>query len=123
MERLMENQTQDRTRSANQELRNFLRRVECLANGTGTMSEDDLQKVSQRLLNLAPEIGDASRSETLNAGLQSEIAEYVRNLKALQEVLEKVRCVMLARRALLETAKRHIDSLQSWVNAFGQTTY
>lgn len=119
----MENQTQVHFRSANQVLRDFLRRVECLANGTITMSEDDLQKGAERLFNLAPEIGDASRSETLNAALQGEIKEYVRNFRALQGALEKVRCIMLARRALFEPAKRHIDGLQSWVDAHDQTTY
>lgn len=119
----MENQMHARFLSANQELRDFLRRVEHLANGAGTVNEDDLQKIAQRLLNLAPEIGDASRSETLNAGLQLEIAEYVKNLQALQGALERVRFVMRARRAQLESAKRHKDGLHTWVNAYHETTH
>ncbi len=94
----MENQTHARIFSANQELRAFLRRAECLANGPGTVTEEDLNKISLRLMNLAPEIGDASRSETLDTGLQSEVAEYVKNLRALQGALEKVRCITLARK-------------------------
>jgi len=104
--------------SANQELRDFLRRVENLANGNGTITEGDLKTLSQRLSNLAPEIGDASHSETLDAGLRIEVAEYVKNLRALQIALEKVRCIMLARKLLLESAKRHLVGLQGWVNAY-----
>lgn len=113
----MENQTHESFLSANQMLRDFLRRVECLANGTGTVTENDLQKVWHRLLNLAPEIGDASRGKTLDAGLQDEIAEYAKNLRALQGALEKLRCVMLARRTQWDAAKHHIDGLRNLVNA------
>jgi hypothetical protein len=122
MEHMMDNQVHPRFRSANQELSEFLRRAEGLANGTGTVTEDDLAMVSQRLLNLAPEIGDASRGEKLNAGLQDEIGEYVKNLRALQGAVEKIRCVMLARRAQLQAAKRHTDGLEGWVDADQRTT-
>jgi len=70
---------------------------------------------SLRLLTLAPEIGDASRSATLDTSLQQEIAEYVKNLRALQGALEKVRCVMLARQVQLGAAKGRMDRLQGWV--------
>jgi hypothetical protein len=120
---LMEHQMHVRILSANEELRDFLWRVERLSNGTGTVSEDDLQQITQRLLNLTPEIGDASRSETLNAGLQMEIAEYVKNLRALQGALERVRSVTRARRAQLESAKRHKDNPQSWINAYYEITH
>jgi NTP pyrophosphatase (non-canonical NTP hydrolase) len=98
----MENQTHARFLAANQELRDFLRRVASLANGTGKATEEDLEKISLRLMNLGPEVGDASRSETLDTTLLSEVAEYVKNLKALQSALEKVRNVMPAHRAQLK---------------------
>lgn len=108
--------------AANQELRGLLARVEALANGTGNVTAYDLQGLAQRLQNIAPEIGDASRSETLDSALQIEVAEYVRNFRALQAALERVRCVMLSRRVQLEAAKRHMDGLQGWVNAYHRTT-
>jgi hypothetical protein len=122
MERLMDQHKHERFLSANQELRGFLRRLENLANGTGTITDVDLKALSQRLTFLAPEVGDASRSETLDAGLRSEVAEYVKNLRALQNALEKVRCIMLARKAQLEGAKRHLVELQGWVSTYSQTT-
>ena len=118
----MEYNKHERFLAANRELRDFLRRVEGLTTGTCSITEGDLKALSQRISTLAPEVGDASRSETLNLELRGEIAEYVNNLRALQIALEKVRCVMLARKMQLETKKRHLDGLQGWVNAYHQTT-
>jgi hypothetical protein len=122
MECLMENQTHARFLSANQELRDFLRRAERLVKKRGTASEEELKTISQCLLNLSPEVGDASRSETLDTGLQSEIAEYVKNLKALLGALEKVRNVMLARHVELEASKPRRRGPQGWRNLHPQVT-
>jgi hypothetical protein len=122
MERVMGQLHHERFLSANQDLRDFLHRVDKLAEGTGTITDSDLKSLSARLSTLAPEIGDASRSETLDAGLRNEVAEYVKNLRALQTALEKVRCIMLARKYQLDSAKRHLYGMQEWVNAYNHTT-
>ena len=111
----------ERFAAANDELRGFLHRVDGLTNGTATVSEGDLRSVSQRIANLAPEVGDASRGADLDENVRHEIGEYVRNLRALQLALEKVRCVMLARKVQLETAKRHVEGLKGWVEAYSHT--
>jgi hypothetical protein len=125
MERVMKHNGQDlkyeRFTAANDELRGFLRRVDGLANGTQSVSEGDLRSVSQRIANLGPEVGDASRGATLDQPLQEEIAEYVCNLRALQRALERVRCVMLARKVQLESAKRHVEGVKDWVDAYNHT--
>jgi hypothetical protein len=118
----MENQTHERFFSANQELRNFLRRAQGLVKRREIVSEEELDTISQCHQNLSPEVGDASRSGTLDASLQGEIAEYVRNLRALQGALEKARSVMLARRMQLEAKKRRTDGPQGWVHVRPQTT-
>ncbi len=118
----MNQQKHERFAIANQELTDFLRRIDGLARGTATVTEKDLQALSQRLSMLAPEVGDASRGETLDAELQNEIAKYVKNLRSLQIELEKLRCVMLARKVQLDNERRHLYGLQSWVNAYHQTT-
>jgi hypothetical protein len=122
MERLMEHQIHERFLSANQDLLGFLRRVDGLTTGTCSITEKDLKSLSEHLSSLAPEVGDASRGETLDAGLQQEIAEYVKNLRALQTALEKVRCYMLARKLQIEDERRHLDGLQGWVAMYRQTT-
>jgi hypothetical protein len=122
MEWWMKNQMHARFQSANQKLRDFLRRAEGLASKSGTVTERDLKQFSLRFITLAPEIGDASRSATLDTSLQQEIAEYVKNLRALQGALEKVRCVMLARQVQLGAAKGRMNRLQGWVDLDPQTT-
>ena len=116
----MEQHKHERFLSANEELRDFLQRAEGLASGTGSINERDLKVLSQRLSTLAPEIGDASRGETLDADLQNEMAQYVNHLRALQIALEKVRCVMLTRKRQLESQTRRLYGLQGWVNAYNQ---
>jgi ABC-type phosphate transport system auxiliary subunit len=127
MERVMKQMGQDlkheRFVAANEELRGFLHRVDGLVRGTDSVSEGDLRSVSQRIANLAPEVGDASRGANLDAQLQQEIAEYVRNLRALQTALEKVRCVMLARKLQIESAKRHVEGVKGWVEAYTHTLH
>ena len=118
----MERNKHEHFLSANQELRDFLGRVDGLASGTCSITEKDLQSLSQRLSSLAPEVGDASRGETLDTDLQCEIAEYVKSLRALQTALERVRCFMLARKLQIEGEKRHLEGLQGWVSAYRQTT-
>jgi hypothetical protein len=118
----MENQTHERFFSANQELRDFLRRAEVLVKKRGTVSDEELETISQCLLNLSPEVGDASRSETLDPSLQREIAEYVKNLKAFLCALEKVRSIKLARRAQLKATKGPAGGLHGWVHVRPQTT-
>lgn len=114
-------QNHERFLAANESLRTFLRKAEGLASGTSTINELDLESLSRHLSNLAPEVGDASRGETLDAGLREEIAEYVRNLRALQMALEKVRCIMLARKTQNEAQRRHLIELQGWVKAYQRT--
>jgi hypothetical protein len=118
----MENQTHERFFSANQELRDFLRRAEVLVKKLGTVSDEELETISQCLLNLSPAVGDASRSETLDTGLQGEIAEYVKNLKAFLGALERVRSMKLARRAQLKAANGQTGGLRGWIHVRPQTT-
>lgn len=118
----MENQTHERFCSANQLLLDYLRRAEVLAKKRGTVSDEELETLSQCLLNLSPEVGDASRSEMLDSSLQREIAEYVKNLKAFLAALEKVRSIMLVRREQLKAAKGKTNGLHGWVHVRPQTT-
>jgi hypothetical protein len=122
MERLVDRQTHQRFAAANQELSEFLRKVDGLANGTELITEHDLQSLSQRLSDLAPEVADGLKAQASAHGQQDELLEYIGNLRTLQTSLETVYCVMLARKVQLDGAKRHLHGLQGWVNAYNQTT-
>lgn len=107
--------------AANLELRAFLRRAEGLAGWAETVSEEELRGIWHRLVELAPEMQDGTGCDTLDTELQEELAAYVKNLRALQEAAETIRCVMLVRRAELESAKQHLKGLQSWIHAYQLT--
>jgi hypothetical protein len=88
---VMKQHGHDRFEACNKELRHFLRLAEVLANVNGTAGDADLKTVRMRLLNQSVEVGEASRSVTLDASLRIELAEYVKNLRALQKAMEKQR--------------------------------
>jgi hypothetical protein len=102
MERVMTELNHEGFAVAINELRGFLRRMDA----TESVSEGDLRTVSHRIANLAPEVGEASRSATLNKFLQTEIAEYVRNFRALQAALDRLRFAMLARKVQIGCANQ-----------------
>jgi hypothetical protein len=122
MERVMNFRKQEAFVSANQELSKFLRKVDCLANGTGSVTEADLLSLSRRIEALSQEVHNYPLAETVGDGVPNEVSEYVKNLRAVQAALETVRCVMLARKTQLDGAKRHLRGVQGWVNAYRQTT-
>jgi hypothetical protein len=109
-------QTHERFLSANKELRGILRRTEGAAKGACKVTDADFQTLSRRLSNCDFSIGEASRAETLDAELRSELAEYIRNFRAIQQALEKVRVLTLARRMRLETTKPHFVELSRRAN-------
>ncbi len=118
----MDRQTYQHFAAANLELGVFLRKVDGLANGTELITEGDLQSLSRRLAELAPEVEGVPFQETPGDGMPNEVSEYVKNLRAVQAALETVHCVMLARKTHLDGARRHLRGLQGWVNAYQQTT-
>jgi hypothetical protein len=111
----------DRFIAGNQELREILRRAEGLENLDGRVSEQDVKVIGARLLNVTPEVGDASRTETLDACLLTEVAEYVTNLRSLQRAIEKINCSPFDRRVLSESQTNHPEGLQEWLHEYLQT--
>jgi hypothetical protein len=108
--------------AANQELRDFLRRAEGLASQSGTVNEEELNAIWPRLPDLAPEVEDTAGCEMLDDELQEEIAAYVKNFRALQQTVETIRCVILARHAELEAPKRQLRGLHGWGHAYQLAT-
>jgi hypothetical protein len=122
MERVMDTQRQEQFVVANRELCLFLQRVDGLAHGTESVTEEDMLSLSRRLSTITPQVGDILASQANDEGQPNEIAEYIKNLRALQTALETVRVIMLAQKVHLDGARRHLQGLQGWVNAYQQTT-
>jgi hypothetical protein len=117
----MERAKHQRFFAANRELRDFLRRAEGLASQSGTANEEELNAIWPRLQDLAAVAEDTGGCETLDDELQEEIAAYVKNLRALQQTVETIRCVMLARCAQPETPQRQLRGLHGWGHAYQLT--
>lgn len=88
----------ERFTAANDMLRGFLKRLVQESNFSESVSEGDLRAVSEQICNPVSQVGEASRRATLDGYLQQQIAEYVHNLRALQDALEKMQCLLLARK-------------------------
>ena len=86
----------------------MLRRAEALASRSNTLKEEELEAVWPCLLDLTPEAEDEYGCEMLDDELHEEIAAYVKNLRSLQQTIETIRCVMLARGAESEPTRRHL---------------
>jgi len=115
-------QTYQQFAEANHEFSEFLRKVDGLTNGTESVTEGDLQSLSQSLAALAPMAGEVLAAQAHDNEQQNDVTEYIRNLRSLQTALETVHCVMLARKTQLDGARRHLHGVQGWVNAYQQTT-
>lgn len=118
----MQNQLHARFLLANQELRNFLHRARGLPHDRRNVTEEELKIISARIITTAPAVGDAARSETLDAGMQPGIAEYVKNFGALLSTLQNVRNLIQVRRMHREIGKQHADELGTEVELCPQTT-
>ncbi len=118
----MESQNYQQFATANQEFSIFLQKVAGLTNGTDSITEGDLQSLSRHLAALAPIAGEVLAAQAHENEHQDDVTEYVMNLRSLQTALETIHCVMLARKAQLDGARRHLCGLQGWVNAYQQTT-
>jgi predicted nucleic acid-binding Zn-ribbon protein len=107
--------------AANRELSAFLVRVDRLAAGSGDLNARDLQALSNRIAVVGPELCSASQVESVDTALQHEIVRYIANLRSLQTALEKVSCIMLARKHQIEADRQHLLAVQGWVAAYHQT--
>jgi hypothetical protein len=91
-----------------------------LVRGTNDVGAEDLRAIGRLLETMAPELAAVSHNAS-DAALQEQVQRYISNLRSLQVSLEQIRCVMLARRAKLDSARQHVEGVRSWANAYRQT--
>jgi len=110
-----------RLAAVNREVAALLRRVDGLVHGTGDVGAAELRRVRRLLEVMGPDVHDALAGGSVDAVLRHQIEAYAENLKALEASLNQVRCVMLARRARMDAARRHVNGLRGWVDAYRHT--
>ena len=107
--------------AVNQELAAFLARVDALVDGTGDLRAEEWRAMRRVLESIHPALLDAARHASVDSLLRAQLDAYARNLRVLEASLNQVRCVMLARRARVDAAQRHVTGLRGWVNAYRRT--
>ena len=86
-------------------------------------SVDNVAFISRGEADLALALADtvlAAYAGTGRFGPEGTLPQLA-NLRALQPALEKVQCIMLARKAQIEAEKQHLYGVQSWLSAYHQT--
>jgi len=108
--------------AANRELGSFLERIDRLVHGAGEIHASELRSVCRLVAALEPDVNAASRSASGDQLLRAQLKLYADNLKTIDASLHRVRCVMLARRARVDAAQRHVNGLRGWMNAYRRTS-
>jgi Lon protease-like protein len=110
-----------RVRQANARLQRFLGRVgEALA-GRRNFSADDVRAVAQTIREMAPVVSRAKQLRAAHPGLRDELEFYARHLAEADHALDRMRCVLLARRAQIEAQWGHLAAVRLWAGAWQQT--
>jgi hypothetical protein len=112
----------EHVQQVNNELRIFLSGAQDFIGGSDTLEPIDLDRIRERIESLAPLVLHTQHSGCTDTSLKQELVEYVQHLEYLQSSLEKMRCTLLARRAQMEAARRHLDTTQAWLAAYRQCT-
>ena len=117
----MEPAMQTRVRDANGQLRTILSQARNVLAGRQDITSETLRNISRPLAEMAPLVFQGAAVRATDAPLDAVLQEYAGNLEDLQNVLEQVRFMLLARQAQLETSRCHLETFQLWATAFKQT--
>jgi len=80
-----------------------------------------VRAIAAPLRQMAPLVGRAQHLCAESPAWREELDLYARNLAQMHQALERVRCVLLARRAQLEARRGHLDAVRSWAGAWQKT--
>jgi hypothetical protein len=117
----MENPIRDRVRNLNSELRALLSRARDALVGRQDFAGDEIKAISESVGQMAPIVANAVDLRATNLELDAELNLYAKNLEELQNTLEKVRFMLIARHAHLEAARGHLETVHRWAAALDQT--
>lgn len=117
----MEDATVRRVRQANELLQLFLRRIGEALSGRGNFTVEDVRSIAGPVRAMAPLVSSSEPLCAARPELQQEFEAYARNLTAMDQALDRVRCVLLARRTQIEAQCGHLETVRLWADAWRQT--
>jgi hypothetical protein len=117
MEQLMPAQVKE----ANGKLRAILAQVRDGLAGRQDITCETIRDILQQITQLAPVASQAAALRGMDPALDSSLETYADNLSDLQDALEQVRFMLLARQSSLEASRSHLETVNRWATAFQQT--
>lgn len=90
--------------------------------GRRRFGPEDVQAIRAPISEMAPIMADAERLRLLQPELDGSLKEYRLKLGELRETLIQVRLLLIARRANLQAARGHLETIALWAEALKRTT-
>jgi len=111
-------------RCANLHLQDALARIREALAGRGSFSAEDLRAAAARIEGVAPFATAAGPTRDRLFALpavRGELAAYALHLRALQQEIDRLRCMLLARCAAIRTRQNHLNAVGRFSAAWQQT--
>jgi MoxR-like ATPase len=117
----MKNSIQKQIQEATAAVRAFLSSAREALNGRRAFSPDDLRAIAEPLEQMAPIAAQIAELRSAEFGLTADFREYADSLDALNETLEQVRFMLLARQSSLQASRSHVETLNLWTTRLNET--
>jgi hypothetical protein len=118
---MMEQPMRERIREANVKLRSLLSRARNALAGRQSFTSENIKAISEPIEQMAPIVSQAASLRAFDLNMDADLKEYAENLGELQNTLEQVRFMLLARQAHLETSRSHLETVNLWATTLKQT--
>jgi hypothetical protein len=104
-------------RQVNDSLRSALIRLRPEQTGCSTIRPQAFSNLLSQLLRAAECLGSLPQNSDASAAFERETLEYRRNLEKLKDFLPDLHGHLLAEKARLENARRHVAAAAEWARA------
>lgn len=106
---------------ANGTLRAILAQVRDGLAGRQEITCETIRDILRQITPLAPVASQGAALRGTDPSLDASLAAYAEHLSDLQDALEQVRFMLLARQSSLQASRSHLETVNLWATAFQQT--
>ncbi len=82
---------------------------------------EEIQKLRKPIEEMAPVIAESASARSFQPEIAGQFDLYKSQLEELQNTLQQIRVMLLARQASLEAGRAQLSAVSHWVAAFRQT--
>ncbi len=107
-------------RNANREIQGFLA-LACTDSAGRPLDPAEIQKLMNRLQQIGQILGGGLLPNRHEPEMRAELEKYIGNLEQLPPVLERVRNVLLQRRARMEAEQAQVNAAGKWAAVYRDT--